>query len=220
MVIPSLGWAHSASVNEIVYFLRSDAAIKALNFEFAGVNIWPEVYTHHVARALMDGEIRVAISDFIEDGAGGAYNPGIDVFKIRYAFNLKNVSDQALTVHEMTHAYLDMRAQAGMKTKTCEAICYLAQATFLEVKGYDPGAKANVAGILLAAQGIARNTVVAGPNGQARYKVSAADVAMLEAEVASNPLYAKHASELFVSNGFTRTVLASLRRDFVGQEVK
>lgn len=205
MVIPQLGWGSPTTIGAITRFLKTEPAIQKLNFEFNGVKIWPAAYTDHVVNALSNREVLCAVVSNVEDGAAGAYNPEVDVFKVKYEFDIQKIEDQPLTIHELTHAFLDIRAIAGLATITCEAICYLAQATFLEVNGYDP--KGNVTNILVTAQSIARNTIIPG-----RYKVSSGEVGALEAAVKANPLYAGKASELFLSNGFTRGTKANFNR--------
>ncbi|WP_137123878.1 hypothetical protein [Roseomonas sp. HF4] len=213
MPISLANWAAPVTLQQMTTFLQTEPAIQKLNFEFAGIRIWPEAYSKHLVNALSRGDIQCVGTNFIEDGASGSYSPELDIFKMRYSFNLKKVGDQALTIHELTHAFLDLTAQTGVTRKTSEAISYLAQATFLEINGYDP--LGNVKDILNVALPIAQFTVIPG-----NYSVRAADVAALEAAVAANPLYAGRASEIFLANGFTRGRLASLQRLVAGSPAR
>lgn len=197
----------SSHLVDITRFLRTAPIIKKINFDFGGVKIWPEGYSKHVCNALDSGAIQVVVTNDIEAGAGGAYNSDTDTLKVRPSFSMSDPGCQGLVIHELAHALVDIQAIAGTKLMKAEGASYLAQATFLEDSGYSPGKSSNLFNILTIAQSIAVKTVLSGA-----YMVSATDVAALESSMLASPLYAGKASELFISNGMTRSVGASINR--------
>lgn len=203
----------TVSIGAIVAFLENEPSISSMNFYYSGIRIWPGIFRSNLPDALLRRKILCKTTMFIEDGAGASYDSQADIVKLRKGFNVSNIPDQGVLIHELTHAFLDMQMIPGLMRKTYEAVGYLTQATFLEMNGYNP--LGNVKDILLAAQSIAVKTIIPG-----RYKITEDDAQRLEGVIARNPLYRKDPSNPVISNGFTRNARDSLVRSVTGDEIR
>jgi hypothetical protein len=190
-----------AVVADIVTFLRGNTFINRINFEFGTFRVYPSAYQRDVADAVNSGAIKVRTKGSGSAAAGASYDMAYDSFELSPSFSVTNTRDQGFLVHESTHAHLDIQNLGSHSASENEAVGYLAEATFLEAAGAPPlGTEA----IRVEAHRIAK-TLLAGV-----YKVPAADVTSLTAEVAKDPHYASTVT--YNSNGFNRDLIHRILR--------
>ena len=201
--------------DQIVLFLKTNAAINAVNFKFRDHKIWPYAYRKDVANALITGDIKIGKA--VNDGAAATYRQDQDRLEISPTANFASLGDQGLILHECTHAILDMRAIGNHSGHEDEAIAYLAQAFFLtRTRGNARDVPDNpvplggintkiAAGIYDEAERIAAKSIRTG-----EYYIEKKDADNLLALVAQHNHY--RAVGNYPSNRFKRTFLNNLVR--------
>jgi len=93
-----------------------------------------------VAAAIEDGRISVETG---ESSEWAAYGVGTNTFFVRRSQSFR-LSDQALVVHECTHALLDIRNAWKFTDLSSEAAAYLAQVVFLYLNKADMTVPRNI----------------------------------------------------------------------------
>jgi hypothetical protein len=197
--------------SDICDFLASNPAIRRIKFGFPAARdgdsyrVYPEVYTTAVRTAIADGIIKVHISDALPASVGAQYSQSGDVLKVHPSFTISHPGNQAVVIHECTHAYLDMLNLGKVPSFEWEAVAYVAEAIFLGASGLrssDPVSRH----IREVAFRIAKDVL------DGLYDLVPAGIAAaLVSEIAKEPSYA-NASKTVNSNGFNRTVLDNIMR--------
>lgn len=178
--------------DEVVKFLKSEPAMHRLNFGFPTLRVYPGAYPK-VADAIDRGDIAIHRTQFRSE-PGAAYHPDTDSLDFRVFFNLRNWGDQALLIHECTHAYIDYLDLGKVSNRDNEALAYIAEAVFLEASGKPPLGMQEIRKI---SHGIAKSII------QGTYWVPPADIMNLTNEIAKDPGYSS--TVIYVSNGYRRS---------------
>ncbi|MGN6280571.1 hypothetical protein [Frateuria sp.] len=200
--------------DQVVRFLKGNAAITAVNFKFRGYKIWPGAYRTDVADAVARGDIKIGSA--VNKDAAASYRQDQDRLEIAPTANFSSTHDQGLILHECTHAILDMRAIGTHSGFEDEAVAYLAQAFFLTRTLGDARATPDIpvplsentkngSGIYREAKRIAAKALRTGA-----YGIEEEDAANLVLLVTRHPHY-QDAGE-YPSNRFRRTFLNNLVR--------
>jgi hypothetical protein len=170
---------------DVAHFLSTHPGIAAVNFEYDGFRVYPTAYSTDMAGLITLGRIKV-VNTPLPAAVGARYEMQLDELKVRPTLDLTDPGDQALVVHEMTHAHTDYHMNgnsyfaAWCSVEYGEALGYLAEALFRDGLGLGP-----LDGTTLRAEAMrVAKAVRAGA-----YVVPAADRTALEAEVAASPHY-------------------------------
>jgi hypothetical protein len=186
---------------DLVHFLKTEPNIARLNFAFKTYKVYPSAYRKDVADAIDSGAIKLGSAP--ASGAGATYYVDMDRLELQPGFTIAGWMDQALLIHECTHAHLDIQNFGKHSGHENEAVAYLAEALYLEASGKPP---VSTHAIRAVSHRIAKGLLASG-----NYAVAPTDVTDLVAQVAAEPSYSSKV--FYVSDGFNRTFVRNVLRN-------
>jgi hypothetical protein len=187
--------------DDIVKFLRTNTLLNRVNFSFGTFKVYPSAFQKDVANAVDSGEIKVRTKGTRSPVAGASYDMNYDSLELSPAFSIASPRDQAFLVHECTHAHLDIQNTGRQSGHENEAVCYLAEAVFLEAARQPP---LGLEAIRVVSHCLAKKVL----NGA--YCIAPTDAKALTDEVAKNPYYSTKV--FYNSNGFNRSWIHKILR--------
>ncbi|CAH0266713.1 DUF4419 domain-containing protein [Roseomonas sp. CECT 9278] len=124
--------------DDIVSFLKTDAAIQRINFKMDGFLVYPQAYAVDIAGLVARDLIRVKTTTSLDDDVYASYFVDYNQFWIRPGFSTTSDDDCSALVHEATHAHMDYKALGMKPIEWSEAIAYLAEAFYREARRLKP----------------------------------------------------------------------------------
>ena len=188
--------------NDILRFLILNPNIEHLDFTFLRYAISPKEYRVAFVRNVQFEKIIIRTKEFKNSSAGASYDYGFDLFELSPKFSISNWRDQALLIHECTHAVIDMKKIGHHSGHEDEAVAYLAEAIFLESSKKPALTKQ---AIRTESHKIAQSILNSGNK-----KVPDTDAQKLVAEVARHPMY--KSNPMYNSNRFEGGISHTIMR--------
>ena len=115
---------------DVTTFLRTEKHLEGINFRLGDLKVYTLGY-RDVADAIDREEILVHVKE-MDAGIAAQYFADLNVLELSETADIADPQQQALVVHECTHALLDLQVLGSISNYENEGAAYLAEALFLE----------------------------------------------------------------------------------------